>query len=598
MYEELVDEKSQALIDKHIAFVGIPCAGSTSDVWSLASCRESFSCLRGSFVFDGDTVAEVTGDASYRGMLVDFSPILGFERFTESRHTGAALARSKAAIFKAWNLVGAVSLATEDGASNNKAANRILGLDQMVCTPHDIARCVLIASGEAGSVSKNLMLKEFIARSSKQSSSFHRSVIASKALSDAQLEENPLLKEHQTLRTKTKNVTRWLGLFEMCNRNRRIGKEIRIALTGDAEGDCAEAAAPVPARRAARADKESDDDSSDDGGDSGDDLEEAGRAASKAFPLAHRCMPLTDFRTSDIFESLLDRPREVTTVCQDTAEGFGEGIDLGLNHLMIEGARNEATAERVELVSGRDTEASPEVWKEHNASGLPPMFKTFRKELASQLTTRFCLDTTPSKHVLLALKMNPSIDTGPDSKQMAGKTAKFEMTEAEYTRALRRQAIRTFTANSPAPAPAPAPAETPATETPAAAAEPAAAPPGAKRRKCLLGAVALEHATVVDLTDHPHTEAPSKIDVMVKSEISKFEVLSMKMGAVVTCTAPVVVRRCALFVRIALHRTASHCTSPQHTCLRLALLWHVAGPQQQVLLRWRSVQHACVLGRP
>ena len=138
----------------------------------------------------------------------------------------------------------------------------------------------------------------------------------------------------------------------------------------------------------------------------------------KAFPLAHRCLSLSDFRSTDVLESLLDRPREMTTVCQDTTEGYGEGIDLGMNYLMITGARDEATADRVELVSGRGTDASPEVWKETNASSLPTMFRTFRKELAAQLTTRFSLDTTPSKHVLLALKMNPAIDTTCESKQM------------------------------------------------------------------------------------------------------------------------------------------------------------------------------------
>ena len=58
----------------------------------------------------------------------------------------------------------------------------------------------------------------------------------------------------------------------------------------------------------------------------------------------------------------------MTTVCQDTTEGCGEGIDLGMNYLMITGARDEATADRVELVSGHGTDASPEVWKETNAS--------------------------------------------------------------------------------------------------------------------------------------------------------------------------------------------------------------------------------------
>ena len=138
----------------------------------------------------------------------------------------------------------------------------------------------------------------------------------------------------------------------------------------------------------------------------------------KAFPLAHRCLSLSDFRSTDVLESLLDRPREMTTVCQDTTEGYGEGIDLGMNYLMITGARDEATADCVELVSGRGTDASPEVWKETNASSLPTMFRTFRKELAAQLSKRFSLDTTPSKHVLLALKMNPAIDTTCESKQM------------------------------------------------------------------------------------------------------------------------------------------------------------------------------------
>eukprot|EP00966_Prymnesium_polylepis_P325160 7381146-Prymnesium_polylepis.1 len=72
--------------------------------------------------------------------------------------------------------------------------------------------------------------------------------------------------------------------------------------------------------------------------------------------------------------------------------------------------------------------------------------------------------------------MNPSIDTGPDSPQMTGKSAKYEMMNAVYIRALRRQAIRrhgtpaatqataasTPTPDSPAPAPAPAPAAMPA----------------------------------------------------------------------------------------------------------------------------------------
>ena len=88
VHEELLDEKIAALIDRHMKALGVPCCGSTCDIWSLSSCRESFGCLRGSFVLDGDIVAEVTGHTKYKGKLVDISPLLGFARFEETRHTG------------------------------------------------------------------------------------------------------------------------------------------------------------------------------------------------------------------------------------------------------------------------------------------------------------------------------------------------------------------------------------------------------------------------------------------------------------------------------------------------------------------------------
>eukprot|EP00966_Prymnesium_polylepis_P332780 7388260-Prymnesium_polylepis.1 len=163
-------------MQKHTGFLGIPCAGSTSDILSLKSCRESFAfgCLRGSFILDGDMVAEVSGHPEYKGQLVDFSPLLAFERFTETRHTGAALARFKVATFKQWKLEGAISLATEDGASNNKSADRIIRQDQMVCTPHDIARVVLIACGEAGKPCQNPTLTPPSRRSSGARASSRR----------------------------------------------------------------------------------------------------------------------------------------------------------------------------------------------------------------------------------------------------------------------------------------------------------------------------------------------------------------------------------------------------------------------------------------
>ena len=124
---------------------------------------------------------------------------------------------------------------------------------------------------------------------------------------------------------------------------------------------------------------------------------------------------------------------------QDTRrEGHGEGMDLGVAYLLVNGMRDEAVAQKVELVSGRKESES---WREGSGDSLPPMFKTYREVLAKQLTKRFELDTTPNKHVLLALKINPSVNTNPDSPQLKGKAAKAELMQAVYKRALRRQAI-------------------------------------------------------------------------------------------------------------------------------------------------------------
>lgn len=243
------------MMDMHIKRFGRPCCGSTTDLWSLKSCREAFACFRASFVLDGDTVASHLGNVKYEGRLLDMCPILSFAAFPETRHTGAALARWKMSVIKQWDLEKAIGLATEDGASNNRKANQKLKQEFKVCLPHDLARCVLHASGLTGTPCKNHELQSFVKKASKQSASFNRSVIANKALQDAQLashEDSPS-QHHQLLTTKTMNKTRWLGLWEMARRNRQIGPEIRLALTGDVNGLCdedpAQPAEPISRRR-------------------------------------------------------------------------------------------------------------------------------------------------------------------------------------------------------------------------------------------------------------------------------------------------------------------------------------------------------------
>lgn len=146
----------------------------------------------------------------------------------------------------------------------------------------------------------------------------------------SQLDGDEDLKEHQTLTTKVKNATRWLGLWAMSNRNRRLGPDIRKALTGDKDGWCSEVraiAAPRPPAKQVVDGESSDNSDSDNESSSADDIEEGARAANKKYPLAHRCMAKSDFELSDIGESILDRAREVTLLMQDTQPGYGEGLD-------------------------------------------------------------------------------------------------------------------------------------------------------------------------------------------------------------------------------------------------------------------------------
>jgi hypothetical protein len=171
---------------------------------------------------------------------------------------------------------------------------------------------VLFGSGDAGKPSKNPDLKAFSKKASAQSASFSRSVIANKDMQEAQLEANPELKPHQTLRTATKNVTRWTGLQQMTYRNRVLKESICIALTGDMQGECDEEEADRRQDMLSSSGSESSEEVSD-----GDEQERANRIANNKYPLAHRCLTNEQFRHNDLFESVLDRAKEVTLLVQD-----------------------------------------------------------------------------------------------------------------------------------------------------------------------------------------------------------------------------------------------------------------------------------------
>ena len=104
VYEELMDERIMKLADHHARRYGTPNCGTQSDLWSTKSCKLTFGCLRSSWVFDGEMVADVLEMPELRGTIVDCSPILSFELFQESRHTGANLARWKSRVGGIWKL--------------------------------------------------------------------------------------------------------------------------------------------------------------------------------------------------------------------------------------------------------------------------------------------------------------------------------------------------------------------------------------------------------------------------------------------------------------------------------------------------------------
>ena len=68
--------------------------------------------------------------------------------------------------------------------------------------------------------------------------------------------------------------------------------------------------------------------------------------------MAHRCLDSVESSHNNVFESLLDRAREVTLLAQDNQDGYGEGLDLAEAHILIEQMRDEAKHDLVEIVNG------------------------------------------------------------------------------------------------------------------------------------------------------------------------------------------------------------------------------------------------------
>ena len=202
----LTDAKVSMLITKLRSKFGEPFAASTSDVWSTLNCTTSFFCMRLNLVLEPEMVFTAGGTGMRATTLVEAAPMIAFREFTETKHSGSVLATVKTAALAKYHMTarGSLALMTEDGASNNKAAAKILEAPFKVCYPHDELheqRAVLFAAGLAGSLSLNPELKNFIGSASKMAAAPHRSTKTSTRLQEEQVKRGT--QKRRVLTTQT-----------------------------------------------------------------------------------------------------------------------------------------------------------------------------------------------------------------------------------------------------------------------------------------------------------------------------------------------------------------------------------------------------------
>eukprot|EP00966_Prymnesium_polylepis_P202233 4685227-Prymnesium_polylepis.1 len=87
----------------------------------------------------------------------------------------------------------------------------------------------------------------------------------------------------------------------------------------------------------------------------------------------------------------------------------------------------------------------------HEAN-LPDMFRKFRKVLAKQLEARFNVTTTHDKYTLLALALDPSVDTTTEDGIFSTAAAAQALMEGEHRGALMRCQKRSAAVRAPAAA--------------------------------------------------------------------------------------------------------------------------------------------------
>lgn len=434
----MVERRLNHLLGLVKKMLGSPFCGLLDDVWSKRNCKQSFACARIPLAIDGELLDEFRASlgvqgTKYTGTIVSCSPVLAFSTLPSSRHTGHVLARWKRNTLEATKVleIRDISLATEDGASNNKKSNKILRLPSKVCAPHDLQRCVLYAMGLTGKPSQNPSLRDFQAKSSKMVGSFSKSGVATAALIDAQQKDEDW---NKVLSLASPNATRWLGLHRQAMRNRELQPNIATALCGDAKGkedeldDEGEADSLSESGSSCSGDENEKGAVSDD-----DDLVESQVRKGMPFPLRHRLLTNDEFSLNRQLESVLTSPAEVSALMQSH-----DGCRLEEAHLHLLTLTLQMAAPRLQVVSGR---GESESWDEIPAARLQPMIRDFRTIFFEQANTRFRVMGTPDEHVLLCLKMSPFVDTTSTSTGPFGKRATQELMMAVYRTKLRQRQL-------------------------------------------------------------------------------------------------------------------------------------------------------------
>ena len=515
---------------------GSPTCGLADDIWSKRNCKQSFACARIPMSIDGDLLdsfckAYPSAQPQYSGQIVSCSPVLAFSTLPSSRHTGHVIKRWKEKILMDTGVltVADISLATEDGASNNKKSNKLLRMPSIVCFPHDLQRCVLLAAGLSGSPCRNPALQKFQARSSKMVGSFSKSGVAQSELFDSQRADEDWGK---VLSLSSPNATRWLGLHRQAQRNRELQPHLCKALCGTEDGkeDSDDDEIPVPDLSDSGSGMSDEDEQDKDSDSSDDDVIESSVRADKEHPLKHRLLSQDDFKVNAQFESVLSHAAEVSALLQSH-----DGTRLEEAQLFMITLAQVMEAPRIQVVSGR---GESESWDEMSASRLHPMFQDFRSIFVQEANARFHLKGTPNEHVLLCLKMNPFIDHAPDGP--FGKRATQELMNAVYMTRLRarQQELHraahapTLAPNlAPAPAPAPAPGRVGAPESapapaPASESAPAGLAPGTSRWSAVLAPKKRQKICGLASAMHIKVEKPDSqhnADQALKDEIATYE---------------------------------------------------------------------------